>query len=380
MGSNRGPAQAALVHDYVTQRGGAERVVLELLKVFPGAALHTSTYNPSATYPEFAGHDIRVSPIDRIPAVRRDHRLGLPFYAGVFSRMTIEAELVLCSSSGWAHGAAVTGRKIVYCHNPARWLYQTDQYLRGSRRGVRGGLELMKLMLRRWDRRAAASADRYIVNSTVVAERVRKAYGIEATVVPPPPAVMPGEETPVHGIEPGYFLCVGRLHAYKNVDALVAAFRDRPSERLVVVGDGPYREQLLAAARSNTTFLHHVSDTQLRWLYANSRAVLAASYEDYGLTPLEAASFGKPVAVLRWGGFLDTVVEGATGVFFDEPTAASVQQALDQLTGRTWSASRIGEHSDLYSPDRFADRIRAVVANEEPDSPSPPVVSDAVAS
>ncbi|MEP6695486.1 MAG: glycosyltransferase [Pseudonocardiales bacterium] len=360
----------ALAHDYLTQRGGAERVVLELLRAYPGAPLYTATHLPSATFPEFSQHEIHTSVLNRVPAIRADHRLGLPLYAPVFSRMRIEADLVICSSSGWAHGVQATGRKVVYCHNPARWLYQQDEYLRDSHPAIRAISGLLAPSLRRWDRKAAATADVYLANSTVVAGRVRAIYGIEATVLPPPPALTPdGEQREVAGVEPGFFLCVARLHAYKNVDALMEAFCSLPAERLVVVGDGPYRDRLLAMARPNMTFLHRASDAELRWLYANSRAVLAASYEDYGLTPLEAAAFGRPVAVLRWGGYLDTVVEGGTGVFFDRPAADAILPAIEDLLGRAWSDQVIRSHSELFSRERFVRRLHGLI--EAAGQPTP---------
>ncbi len=176
----------ALVHDYLTQQGGAERVVLALAAAFPDAPLFTSLYDPERTFPEFAHHDVHTLPLDRIAVLRDHHRLALPLLAPAFSRLRVDAEVVLCSSSGWAHGARVGGRKVVYCHTPARWLYQADRYLDGSSLFSAAGLAALSPTLRRWDRRAAASADRYLVNSSAVKARVADLYGIEADVVPPP--------------------------------------------------------------------------------------------------------------------------------------------------------------------------------------------------
>ena len=179
-----------------------------------------------------------------------------------------------------------------------------------------------------WDKNAAASADAYLANSTVVAERIRSIYGIDAEVVPPPPAITAdGPSEPISGLEPGYLLCVSRLLPYKNVDVVVEAASALPDERLVIAGTGPMEHALRLRATSNVTFTGIVTDPQLRWLYANCRALIAASYEDFGLTPLEAASFGKPTAALRWGGFLDTIEEGRTGVYFDQPTTLAVTGA-----------------------------------------------------
>src|ERR671936_577759 len=181
----------ALAHDYLTQRGGAERVVLSLVRAFPHAPLYTSFYEPAGTFPEFAPVDVRTSPLNLVAPLRRRHRLALPLLASAFSRVRIAADVAICSSSGWAHGAHVDGRKVVYCHAPARWLYQTSRYL-----GERGVLQ-----------RAAVAS-----------------------------------------------LRVPRLLPYKNVDAVVAAFARLSKELFVIVGDGPDEARLRAAASPNVHF------------------------------------------------------------------------------------------------------------------------------
>ena len=358
--------RVALVHDYLTQRGGAERVVLSMLKAFPDAWVDTSLYDADGTYPEFRAADIRTSPLDQVPLFRRHHRLALPLLARTFSNMEIDADVALCSSSGWAHGAQVSGKKIVYCHSPARWLYARDEYLGSRRRPVRLALAGLRRSLERWDRTAAASADRYLTNSSVVKRRIEHIYGIVADVVPPPPVLDPaGPQHPVEGLEPGFLLCVSRLLPYKNVGAVVEAFCEMASERLVVVGAGPEGAHLRAAAPSNVRFLGSVSDEKLRWLYCNSSGLVSASYEDYGLTPLEAASFGKPSAVLRAGGFLDTVVDGVSGLFFDRPQHAAIRRAVHALKSASWRDEDLKRHAEHFSEDRFVARLRSIVLDEE---------------
>jgi glycosyltransferase involved in cell wall biosynthesis len=355
------PGSIALVHDYLTQRGGAERVVLALTRAFPGAPLHTSLYEPATTFPEFAAVDVRPLPLNRLTPLRQRHRLGLPLLAPAFSGLRLGEDVVVCSSSGWAHGARVAGRKIVYCHTPARWLYQAERYLRGRGLLLRAAARTLRPALERWDRRAAASADCYLANSSAVAERIRRIYGLEAEVLPPPPAVGPtGAAEPVE-VEPGFVLCVSRLLPYKNVDAVVRAFEQLPEERLVVAGSGPDEPALRALAGANVTLLGGMSDEQLRWLYGESSALIAASYEDFGLTPLEAAGFGHPSVVLRWGGFLDTVEEGGTGIFFDSPIPDAVAEAVRRLRRHSWNADQIRAHAERFSETHFSDRIRAIV-------------------
>jgi len=351
----------ALAHDYLTQRGGAERVVLSLTRAFPGALLHTSLYDPNGTFPEFVGVEIRTSRLNAVPGLRRHHRLALPLLAPTFSRLRIDADVDVCSSSGWAHGARIDGTKIVYCHTPARWLYQPERYLRGRGAVLRAVATALRPALERWDRNAAASADRYVANSSAVADRIARLYGIQAEVLPPPPAITPdGPARERRDIGDDFILCVSRLLPYKNVDAVVRAFADLPRERLVVAGTGPEYERLRALAGPNVQFVGRLADDELRWLYVHCSALVAAAHEDFGLTPLEAAAFGKPAAVLRWGGFLDTVAEGTSGLYFDEPIPDAIVATLHELRDRTWNETAIRGVADSFSETRFIERIREI--------------------
>ncbi|WP_427383657.1 glycosyltransferase [Janibacter sp. G56] len=241
----RSAPRIAIAHDYLTQRGGAERVVLAMLRAFPDATIHTTLYDADGTFPEFRDADIRVSPLNRAGVLRRHHRAALPLLLPfAASGLNIDADLVIASSSGWAHGFPTTGRKLVYCHAPARWLYQSERYLGGDPRRSPVGLALLALKapLRAWDQRAAATGDTYLANSHVVRERIGEAYGIDAQVLPPPFAVdTTGPMEPVPTVaawaEGGYHLVVSRLLPYKNVDRIIDAFRGLP-ERLLVIGAG----------------------------------------------------------------------------------------------------------------------------------------------
>ncbi|MFC8923179.1 glycosyltransferase [Cellulosimicrobium sp. NPDC057127] len=365
----------ALAHDYATQRGGAERVALLLADAFPGSPMYTTLHHPAGTFPEFSALDLRTSALDRVELLRRHHRLALPVLAPAVDRQRVDADVLVASSTGWAHGYRGARRTVVYCHAPARWLYQRDRYLgpdeggtgdRARRRAAASALGVLTPALRRWDRAAARRADVYLANSTVTRRAIREAYGIEAEVLPPPPAMLPaGEECAVPGVEPGFLLCVARLLPYKNVDVVVEAAQ-ATGRTLVVVGDGPDRGRLAAlAARTGTVhLLGRVDDATLRWVYRNAAALVAASYEDYGLTPLEAGAFGRPSVVLRDGGYLDTVVEGVTGEFFDAPRVELVAQAVESAAARTWDHDAVTAHVATFGRERFTARLRAVVEQE----------------
>lgn len=357
----------AIGHDYVTQRGGAERVVLSLLKAFPQATLYTTFFEASATYPEFLDVPKRVSPLNRVALLRRNHRLALPLLPFAASAMRVPSKVMVASSSGWAHGFRCPGVKIVYCYSPARWLYQSDAYLGDRASAVqRWVLRLLRPYLIRWDKRAARSATKYLAISNAVRARITDIYGVDAEVLPAPhnmdtlaqrdPVLLPREWD-----DSSFFLCVARLLPYKNVERVVEAFSGR-RDRLVVVGRGPLESRLRRTAPPNVLIASDLTDAQMRWLYCKCRGVVAASYEDYGLTPLEAAAFGKPAVVLRWGGFLDTVISGVTGIFFDEPNVTSIESALDEFDLVSWDTNAIRIHASRFSEAAFISAIQSVVA------------------
>lgn len=357
--------QVSIVHDYLTQRGGAERVVLVMAEAFPGASIHTALFDQHGTFPAFAEAEIISSPLNRISPLRHHHRLALPLLAPTFSAMRVQAQVVVCSSSGWAHGARTSGRKVTYFHTPARWLYQADRYLSHRRGLTAAGLALLTPALRRWDRAAVLSTDRALCNSTAVRQRLEACYGIRAEVVPPPHDVDPaGPRAPLPGLQPGFALCVSRLLPYKNVGPVIEAFAALPSAQLVVAGSGPQHRSLVAKASRNAVLVGEVADNQLAWLYANCSLLIAASYEDFGLTPVEAAAFGKPAAVLRWGGFLDTVVENETGLFFDRPEPGLIAAAVGRASTWGWDPHLLRQHAERFSKGRFITDLRRIVSEE----------------
>jgi len=376
-GTGHDPAQAgpagsrprvAIAHDYLTQRGGAERVVLEMARAFPEARIYTTLYDPAGTFPEFADLPVVVSPLNRVGWLRRHHRLALPLLPLAARFVRPRAEVVLASTSGFAHGFRADGLRLVYCHAPARWIYQADDYVgdRSTGGGTRLVLRALTPALRAWDQRAAAAATRYLVNSRVVRDRVRAAYGIEATVLAPPFGLDPAaEQRPlaqlVDWAEPGYHLVVSRLLPYKHVEQAVAAFGRMPQRRLVVVGDGPGAARVTAMLPRNVRLVSSLGDAELRWIYAHSTALVAPSFEDFGLTPLEAGIFGKPTVALEGGGYLDTVEPGVTGVFFPEPTPEAIAAAVERAAAYPWSVEAIRDHAASFGPERFAAALVAEV-------------------
>lgn len=358
----------AIAHDYLTQRGGAERVVLAMHRAFPEATIYTTLYNPESTYPEFQNAKIVASPLNKLGIFRRNHRLALPLLAFASRTLRVREEVAVISSSGWAHGFRFDGRKIVYCHSPARWVYFSQQYLGAAlwKKPTGWPLWLMRPFLRAWDQKAAAKSAVYVANSSHVQKRVKEVYGREVDVLHPPYGVdtngpreaIPGLENFVG--EGGHFLLVSRLLPYKNVDQAIEAFRGL-GHRLVIVGAGPLREQLMNSAPDNVSIVSHLPDAQMRWVYSTCRAVVAPSFEDFGLTPVEGAAYGKPTIALRAGGYLDTVVEGVTGLFIDKPTPESIRTAIVKFFRYDWERSRITSHAEQFSERLFIAALRDTV-------------------
>jgi glycosyltransferase involved in cell wall biosynthesis len=366
----------AIAHDYLTQLGGAEKTVLAMSRAFPDAPIYSMLYDPDGTFPEFMDLDVRVSKLNRIKLLRKHHRAALPLFPSVAGAMHIDADVVLCSSSGWAHGFRTTGRKLIYCHSPARWLYHADSYLGDNGNKIaKFGLRATSSYLTNWDRRAALSSDRYLANSSVIRERILNAYGIEAEVVFPPVTMAHAESvqaipdvvdwlgadaTKIDSPDGAFYLVVSRLLPYKNVDAIIRAFANT-DRRLVVVGRGPQADRLRAMKTPNVTMVSDISDGELAWLYKNCRAIVAASYEDYGLTPLEAGVWGRPAIALRYGGFLDTIHEGISGMYFDEPTSGDIGEAVDRFEMTKFDSDKVRDHVKQFSEAAFSEKLHDAV-------------------
>ena len=360
--ASRGPV-VHIAHDYITQRGGADRVVLSLLDAYPEAEVVTSIYSPESTFPQFRGRTVRKLWPSRIKAFRRDPRLAMPVLAPAFSLARAErGDIVICSSSGWAHGLNTTAAKVIYCHTPARWLYATEDYLPEVPKPMRLPARYLAFpLLRVWDRRAARKAAVYIANSTVVKERIRRAYGINATVIHPPVSIdVDGAQEPVPGVEPGYLLCVSRARGYKNVAAICQAVADSPGERLVVVGGVP-DGAVGPEAADRIQGVSRLSDEQMRWIYSNAAALIAVSREDFGLTPIEAYAFGTPAILLQAGGYLDSSIDGETCIFVASGDAEAIRDGIARFRATSFDPDALRAHAELFSERTFHAKIQAVV-------------------
>ena len=353
----------AIAHDYLTQRGGAERVVLALHRAFPEAPIYTTLYNPEGTFPEFENATIITSPLNRVGLLRRYHRLALPLLPLTASCLKVPAHVAVVSTTGWAHGFKFTGEKLVYCHSPARWLYLGDEK-KNSVIGV--GLRVINPLLRFWDQRAAARSEHYVANSTAIQKRIARVYGKDVPIIfPPYCGGATRVEEPIAGLQEftaagDYFLLVSRLMCYKNVDEAIKAC-NRAGKKLLIIGHGPEKDKLLKLSGPNVRIISGISDEQLCSAYRHCLALLAVSHEDFGITPLEAGASGKPVIAYRAGGYLDTIREGLNGVFIEQPTSEQIEAAIRKFNPEEWDKQAIKNYIARFSEERFIDEIRQAV-------------------
>ena len=350
--------KVAIVHDFLNQRGGAERTALAIARLFPEAPVYTSLYEPEDTFEEFAGIDVRTSFMQKLPHGERIFRALLPLYPPAFRSFDLSKyDLVISSSTHWSHHVRVpNGFHVVYCHNPPRWLYQSEDYVaqEGGLVPVWARLPLIPVLrvLRSADQKAAKQPDAYICNSRLVAARIWQTYGRKAIVVNPPVDLSRFAEIkrPKEGGD--YYLVVSRLLPYKRVDLAVEVC-SRRGVPLVVVGDGPARADLEAIAGPNVRFVGSVGDAELLDLFAGARALIHSGEEDFGLMPLEANAAGIPSVCIRNAGALETVVPGVTGILFPEQRGGMLNAALDELERTPWDASILRAHAEKFSEKVF---------------------------
>ena len=354
--------KVALVHDYLNQAGGAERVVASLHRMFPDAPIYTTLFDPAVVGEPLASANVRGSWMLRLPAWRRHFRAYLPLYPFAVRSFDLrEYDLVISSSSAWAKGIRVApgALHLCYCHTPMRWAWSFDRYVERSHLGPMARLAARPVarLLRIWDVRTARRVDRFIANSSVVADRIQRHWHRESVVVPPP--------VDIHRFRadrpPGDFaLVVSRLISYKRIDLAVQACTAMGIP-LVVVGEGPDSDAFRTLAGPTVRFTGRLTDPETAELFERCRVFILPGEEDFGITPLEANAAGRPTVAYARGGVRDTVVDGVTGLLFHEDTPESLGEALVRAMARTWDAAQLRAHAESFAETVFEQRIRAVL-------------------
>jgi glycosyltransferase involved in cell wall biosynthesis len=365
----------AIVHDWLVTYAGAERVLEQILALYPEADLYSLIdFLPDAERAFLGGKPVRTSFLQRMPGVRKHYRRYLPLMPLAIEQFDLSNyDLVVSSSYAVAKGV-LTGPDqlhICMCYSPMRYAWDLQhQYLRetGLDRGLRSVFARALLhYMRNWDARTGNGVDEFVAISAFVARRIRKVYRREAAVIFPPVDV--GAFTPGQSKD-GFYVTTSRLVPYKRIDLLVEAFSGMPDRSLVVIGDGPELRRIQSKAGSNVTVLGAQPLPVLREYLQRARAFVFAAEEDFGIAPLEAQACGTPVIAFGKGGSLETIRglehPQPTGVFFDEQTVAAVQDAVQQFEREEHriSPAACRENALRFGSDRFRDEFGELVRSK----------------
>jgi len=352
----------ALVHDYLTQRGGAERVFELLCKRYPEADIFTSLYDRQKTI-DVGERIVNTTFLQKIPGAAKHFRLIAPLYFPAFRALNLQDyDLIISSSTSFAKAVRKrpNARHVCFCHNVTRFLWDTATYLReyGDYRYFAPLIEHIFQLMRKVDLTYAQEPDLYIANSSVVARRIQTIYGKPAIVVNYP---IDTSNFVFSDIKDEYYLASARMISYKRLDIIIEAF-NWLGWRLLISGDGPEQERLKSKALDNIEFLGHVSDEKRKDLFSKAKSVIVAALEDYGLVPVEANASGTPVIAYGAGGVLDTQIPGKTGVFFKRQTPESLQTALLEAGKISWNYENIRNHAVTnFSEKAFFSKIENII-------------------
>lgn len=361
----------ALVHDYLGEFGGAERVLSALSDMWPDAPIYTAFWRPGEAWNRFKDKDVRVSWAQYVPGFSTKLHSPLRFLApAIWKSFDFSSYDVVISSASWyitkGFGTRGTGKKkpveFCYCHTPPRWLYGYPTSIEWQRyAAVRAYASVVGFFMRQYDWNAAQRVNYFIANSQNTKNRIKKFYRREATVVYPPvelPAIP-------NVLKEDYYLIISRIVGGKGLDLAVAA-ATKLGIRLKIAGASAgyatQQSQLASRAGQTVEFLGAVSDEKLVQLYAHARAFLAlATDEDFGITPVEAMMAGTPVIAFRGGGYRESVVEGKTGVFVDTPTVAGVIDGILRFQQMSFSASECRMQAEKFSKKRFQTALARLI-------------------
>lgn len=376
--------KVAIVHDWLTEIGGAEKVIKELYKCFPSADFYTMVCTlPEEDLTYIFGENkpkIYTSFLDKYSLFRKRHQKFFFLFPMALEAFDLtEYDLVISSSYAGAKGVLTSPAQvhISYCHSPARYAWDLmHQYLAdaGLNKGLKRSLAMFFLSYyRQWDVAASNRVDYYIANSRFVAARIKKYYRREAEVINPPVS----ESFTYSDDKQDYYFFASRLVPYKKADVIVEAFKTMPDRHVKIAGGGPElsRLQALAKGYENIEIMGRVSDEALDLLMSEARAFLFLALEDFGIVPVEAQMAGTPVIGLNKGGVSETVIDGVTGVLIAQQTPEALVSAIEQFEGTEFNSENIRKHAMQYSEaafrKRFSDCVAVAMESSDAASTSP---------
>ena len=358
----------ALVHDWLNQLGGAEDVLETLHNMFPAAPVFTSIYDRARMPAAWQNWDIRGSWMDRLPAVYRKHQPYMPMFAATWANYQIPSEydVIISNKSAFCIGttsANPNARHICYCLTPTRFIYDFDSYAARERIPTLAKpiLWLMNAVLRQWERRAAQRVTTFVAISREIQARIKTYYNRDSVVIYPPVDTRKFNQTidpPVNPSAVAPFFIASRLLPYKRIDLAIETL-GLLGLPLLIAGAGRDRERLdrLAAPFPHIKLLGRVSDQALSQLLNQCRAFIFPGLEDFGIAPIQAMACGKPVIAFAGGGALDTVIDGKTGILFQQQTRESLQKALHNFSEVRFAPVEIRAHAEKFSIAHFAQEM-----------------------
>uniref|UniRef100_A0A7C4YHB0 Glycosyltransferase family 4 protein n=1 Tax=candidate division WOR-3 bacterium TaxID=2052148 RepID=A0A7C4YHB0_UNCW3 len=351
----------ALVHDYLNQYGGAERVFESFLNLFPDAKIFTLIRNNDNLPERLRNIKSEISFLQRLPAIKTMYERYLFLYPLAIESFDLtDFDLVLSDSSAWAKGVFTTKDTlhICYCHSPMRFAYESfHSYTVGESRNQfeKFFLRFTVNFFRIWDYTTSQRVDYFIANSENVRMRIKKYYGRESVVIYPPCDLE--KFYPEDVKKEDYFLLVGRMKEYKKFPIAIEAF-NRLGLPLVVIGEGPILPKLIRMAKSNIHFLRKVDDDTLRRFYQRAQALIFPQIEDFGITPVESQSCGTPVIAFRGGGAIESMIEGKTGLFFDEQTPEAIIDAVKKFKDMKFKKEDLINNAKKFDKKIFEKKIK----------------------
>ncbi len=369
MSSSSSKRRIAIVHDWLPVYGGAERVLEQMLQVYPEADVFSLIDALNEENRKFLkGRPVKTSFVQRLPGGKKYYRHCFPIMPLAIEQFDFSGyDLVISSSYAFAKGIITGPRQLhlCYCHSPIRyaWDLQT-QYLKESKldRGLKSWLVRGLLhMIRVWDHRTAAGVDAFMANSRFIARRIEKVYRRDAEVVYPPVSV---DRFEVREDKDDFYMVASRLVPYKRIDLVIESFNAMPDKKLVVIGDGPELPKLQKLAGPNVRVMGWQPNDVMRDHLQRAKAFVFGGEEDFGIILLEAQACGTPVIAYGRGGALETVVENETGLFFDEQSVESVKAAVTEFETRTWDAHVCRRHSEQFSAQHFRESFEHFVEGE----------------
>jgi glycosyltransferase involved in cell wall biosynthesis len=352
--------RVALVHDFLLDVRGAERVFMALCDLYPEADLFTAVYDEDGTEGRFSHRNVHSSFLQRARPTASNFRGLLPLYPYAIEAIDLRGyDLVLSSSSAWAHGVIPSDDAIhvCYCHNPFRYAWNARDETLSSRGPVsRAALGMIFQRWRQWDYIAAQRVDTYVANSETTRRRIGRYFNREAEVVYPP--VETGRFTP--GEVGDFYVVLSELMPHKRIDLAVRAF-SRLRIPLVVIGNGPHARTLRRIAGPTVRFEGRVSDARAAQLLSQARALVVTATEEFGIAAVEAQAAGRPVIALAEGGVRETVREGETGTFYEEATVDALADAIRRFDPMAVDPAACVANADRFDVAHFRHSMLRVV-------------------